>query len=46
METAPRGVPWGGCRRRPSMALHGNRPGALGSLKLRGRVQVPVSLRG
>ena len=28
METAPRGLPWGGCRRMPSMALHGNRPGA------------------
>ena len=46
METAPRGFPWGGCLRMPSVALPGSRPDAQGSLKLRGRVHVPVSLFG
>jgi hypothetical protein len=46
LETAPRGFPWGGCRSLAQLPLRGSRPGAQGSLKLRGRVRVPVSLRG
>jgi hypothetical protein len=45
MKTAPRDFPWGG-RLLVAGGLHGDRPDAQGSLKLRGRVRVPVSLRG